>query len=130
MNYQLFEAINNLAGHSNLLDIFMIDLSKYAPLLFALALGLYFIKAFKTHDKILLKQSTAAGVLLTLNLALSKLLGHFFFETRPFVDHTVNVLYYHIADASFPSDHAIGAMSIALGIYAINKNYGQYNQLT
>lgn len=31
----------------------------------------------------------------------------------------------HVADASFPSDHAIGTMSIAAGINSYNKIYGK-----
>ena len=35
---------------------------------------------------------------------------------RPFVNNDVNLLYEHSLSTSFPSDHSLGSMSIALGL--------------
>lgn len=117
MNDWLFSLINGMANSSVLLDGFMIIVSKALPYLYiVLLLGLY-VQGFRKDSFKLRGESFATGVLLVLCLIGSFILGSVFYENRPFVDHPEAILILnHAADASFPSDHAVGTMAIACGI--------------
>lgn len=117
MNDWLFSLINGMANGSVLLDGFMIIVSKAVPYLYILILlGLY-LQGFRKGNFKLRGESFATGVLLVLCLIGSYILGSLFYENRPFVDHPDAILILnHAADASFPSDHAVGTMAIACGI--------------
>lgn len=53
------------------------------------------------------------------------ILGNFFYAPRPFVnDPNTHLLYPHKTNSSFPSNHSIGSMSIALGLNRYNKLIG------
>ena len=116
MNYWLFSLINGMANWSVLLDALMILSSKLIPYLYILILGWLYVKGFRQGNFKLRGESFATGVLLVLCLIGSFILGSMFYENRPFVDHQVNLIVSHAADASFPSDHAVGTMAIASGI--------------
>jgi undecaprenyl-diphosphatase len=60
---------------------------------------------------------------------ISYLIGFIYYVPRPFVNNKVNLLFPHIADASFPSDHAIGTMSIAVGLNKYNRTLGNISIL-
>ena len=118
MNYWLFSLINGMANWSALLDALMILSSKLIPYLYILILG------FRQGNFKLRGESFATGVLLVLCLIGSYILGSMFYENRPFVDHQVNLIVSHAADASFPSDHAVGTMAIASGILFYHWSLG------
>ena len=124
MNYWLFSLINGMANWSVLLDALMILSSKLIPYLYILILGWLYVKGFRQGNFKLRGESFATGVLLVLCLIGSFILGSMFYENRPFVDHQVNLIVSHAADASFPSDHAVGTMSIASGILFYHWNLG------
>ena len=58
-------------------------------------------------------------------LIFSGLIAHFYYRDRPFVTHTVLQLIAHPANASFPSDHAIGAFVIATSIWIFRRKDGK-----
>lgn len=124
MNYWLFSLINGMANWSVLLDALMILISKLVPYLYILLLAWLYVKGFRTGNFKLRGESFATGVLLVLCLIGSFILGSMFYEDRPFVDHQVNLIVSHAADASFPSDHAVGTMAIASGILFYHWNLG------
>ena len=113
-----------MANWSVLLDALMILSSKLIPYLYILILGWLYVKGFRQGNFKLRGESFATGVLLVLCLIGSFILGSMFYENRPFVDHQVNLIVSHAADASFPSDHAVGTMAIASGILFYHWNLG------
>ena len=124
MNYWLFSLINGMANWSVVLDAVMILISKLVPYLYILLLAWLYVKGFRTGNFKLRGESFATGVLLVLCLIGSFILGSMFYEDRPFVDHQVNLIVSHAADASFPSDHAVGTMAIASGILFYHWSLG------
>ena len=120
----LFKNINDLAGKIPLLDKIMVAFSIYVPLVFIIVLATFYIYGIVKKDITLRSYIFNTIILTVLNLLISFLIGFIYFVPRPFVNNKVNLLFPHILDASFPSDHAIGTMSIALGINNINKFYG------
>jgi undecaprenyl-diphosphatase len=60
-----------------------------------------------------------------LGLFINFVIGHIYYEPRPFVTHKgVHLLISHSADASFPSDHTTGAFSIALVVFLRRHRIG------
>ena len=127
VNWNLFEDINQPAGHEGLLDPMMVfaanDLIFLLPLLFLI---LWFALARWSPLARRDSQSDAArmeghivlalavvGVVIALGI--NVLLGHLLFEPRPFISHPtlVHKLIAHAADASFPSDHSAAAFALA-----------------
>lgn len=124
MNDWLFSIINGMANKLAIIDALMILSSKLIPYLYILILGWLYVKGFRQGNFKLRGESFATGVLLVLCLIGSFILGSMFYENRPFVDHQVNLIVSHAADASFPSDHAVGTMAIASGILFYHWSLG------
>lgn len=125
MNLKLFKAINGLAYKSPLLDRIMIIFSTYVPIVFMIALaGVYFYGVYK-KEKLIRYAAVDTFIITVINLLLAYIIGIFYYVPRPFVSNKVNLLVPHKVDASFPSDHAIGTMSIALGINNYEKVLGR-----
>ena len=125
MNDWLFSLINGMANHSVIVDALMISISKLVPYLYILILAWLYVKGFCTGSFKLRGESFATAVLLVICLIGSFILGSMFYENRPFVDHPDAVLILnHAADASFPSDHAVGTMAIASGILFYHWSLG------
>lgn len=125
MNDWLFSLINGMANGNIFLDAFMIIVSKAVPYIYILLLAWLYVQGFRRGSIKLRGESFATGVLLVLCLIGSFILGSMFYENRPFVDHPDAILILnHAADASFPSDHAVGTMAIACGILFYNWSLG------
>ena len=125
MNDWLFSLINGLANGNIFLDAFMIVVSKAVPYVYVLLLAWLYVQGFRKNSFKLRGESFATGVLLVLCFIGSFILGSLFYENRPFVDHPDAILILnHAADASFPSDHAVGTMAIACGILFYDWSLG------
>lgn len=121
MNLQIFRMINDLAHKSTILDKTMIFFSKYVPLVFMAVIIVIFISGIINKKQEYRKVAVSTAVFAAFNLFLNFLIGKVYYVNRPFVDHKVNLLVAHKANASFPSDHAAGTMSVALGVGKYNK---------
>jgi undecaprenyl-diphosphatase len=119
MNYELFKMINGLAGKSHLLDKIEISLSKYAFVIYALILLFMWFRSVD-YKKTVFYAVITAVVALGGNAIIHKL----FYEPRPFVTHQVNLLYQHVRDSGFPSDHAAGVFSISIVILMRHRKFG------
>lgn len=126
MNYWLFSLINDMANQSIVLDALMIVISKVVPYIYIFILAGLYMQGFRTRNFKLRGESFATGVLFVICLFGSFILGSMFYENRPFVDHTVVLIVNHAADASFPSDHAVGTMALACGILFYRWNLGTW----
>lgn len=126
MNYWLFSLINDMANQSIVLDALMIVISKVVPYIYIFILAGLYMQGFRTRNFKLRGESFATGVLFVICLLGSFILGSMFYENRPFVDHTVVLIVNHVADASFPSDHAVGTMALACGILFYRWNLGTW----
>jgi undecaprenyl-diphosphatase len=145
-NWQVFEAINQRAGHQSLLDPLMVvaaqDVIFVLPLLL---LALWFAVArwaplgraaaapraegegeegerervWLEYDRGLGQRvALLGGVGVAVTLALNVVLGHLVFEPRPFVSQPAHVhrLIAHAVDNAFPSDHLAVAGAVTTAL--------------
>ncbi|MBV7271667.1 undecaprenyl-diphosphatase [Clostridiaceae bacterium UIB06] len=121
MNMEIFRLINNLANKNNVLDKIMIFFSKDVPYIFMAVIAIIFILGIMKKNCVYRKIAFNTFVITVINLILSFIIGGIYYVDRPFVHNKVNLLLPHATDASFPSDHATGTMSIALGLTKYSK---------
>jgi undecaprenyl-diphosphatase len=124
MDMELFRLINNLANRNAVLDKIIMFFSKDVPYIFMAILALVFILGVIKKNEEYRKISVNTFIITVINLILSFIIGSVYYVNRPFVHNKVNLLLPHTKDASFPSDHATGTMSIALGLGKYNKILG------
>lgn len=124
MNMKIFRLINNLANKNIYLDKIMMFFSEDMIYIFSGILVIVFLLGIVKKDKKIRRIVINTVLLTCINLILAYFIGIFYYVDRPFVHNKVNLLYPHVEDASFPSDHATVTMSIALGINKYNKVLG------
>lgn len=125
MNYKFFQLINGLAAKNLLLDQMMIFSSKYLPYLMALCICAVFTAGIIRRDDRCRKIAVNTVLLMAINLTLNLLIGYLIYVPRPFESHKVNLLFPHVKDSSFPSDHAAATMSMAVGLERAGRNLGR-----
>ena len=120
IDYTLFRVINNLAGRSHTLDVVMIDLAKYSPLVYAGALALLWL-TWKPRNQ---RAALFAGISALVALGLGQIVGYAFPRDRPYLAHHVSLLITHSPDTSFPSDHTTLAFAVAIAVWQFNRRAG------
>lgn len=120
MNMELFGLINNLANKNGVLDGIMIFFSNYEPYIFMAVIVIVFILGIKQKRFEYRKIAFSTVVITIINLIINLIIRSIFHVDRPFIHNKVNLLVPHDTASSFPSNHATGTMSIALGL-------GKYN---
>ncbi|MGG0657101.1 undecaprenyl-diphosphatase [Rummeliibacillus pycnus] len=125
MNYELFQQINGLAGHSKLLDDLMIFLSNSVP--YVVVLLLLFLWFIGNKQKGIEIRYTALYAVFSSAIALfiNAIIHMIYYHPRPFVAHHVHKLVPHAADSSFVSDHAVLVFAIAWTLLLRNTR-GKY----
>lgn len=124
LNYRIFELINGLALKNKALDDIMLFSSKILPYLMALLVCAVFVLGILRRDAESRKNAAITALLMAMNLAINFLIGRLVYVPRPFVSHKVNLLFPHVRDSSFPSDHATVTMSMAAGSMRISRAVG------
>lgn len=125
MNMAIFRLINDLANRNKALDGIMIFFSKYVPYIFMIILVMVFVLGIIKKNSDYRKAAVNTFFITIINLLFSFILGGVYYVDRPFVHSKVKLLFPHVEDASFPSDHATGTMSIALGLGKYNKVFSR-----
>ncbi|MFJ8263903.1 undecaprenyl-diphosphatase [Rummeliibacillus sp. NPDC094406] len=125
MNYELFQQINGLAGHSKILDDLMIFLSSSVP--YVVVLLLLYLWFIGNKQKGIEIRYTALYAVFSSAIALfiNVIIHMVYYHPRPFVAHHVHKLVPHAADSSFVSDHAILVFAIAWTLLLRNTR-GKY----
>ncbi|WP_431088982.1 undecaprenyl-diphosphatase [Paenibacillus sp. 8b26] len=119
LDYQIFHFINEQANSFSVLNGLMRFFAEDAQYVFALALLLYWFSRNKLNRKMII----SAVVSVCLGMGISFIIGHLVYRDRPFVTHAVIQLIKHPANASFPSDHAIGAFALAVTFWLYGKRF-------
>jgi undecaprenyl-diphosphatase len=112
VNYQLFHAINALAGRWPRIDwVMRFAAVQLVFVVFAVA-GVLVIHAAMQRQ---IRRLTCFGLSLALAFGLSQGLERLSHEVRPFQSHAVHQLIAHAPGGSMPSDHATAAFAVAFG---------------
>jgi len=120
MDELIFQYFNGMAVTISILNPVMRFLSEKAEYLFYLGIVVYWFTRSRKNRQLFITALVSACV----GFGVGQLFSYFFYRDRPFVQGTVNQLIEHSANASFPSDHAIGAFVIATAIYLFRKKDG------
>jgi undecaprenyl-diphosphatase len=120
LDYHVFQMINHFAVSDAFLNPLMDFLSQDGEYLFFLGIIIYWLMRTKSNRRMVAEGLIAACVALGLN----GVIGFLVYRDRPFVHHHVVQLIQHVANASFPSDHATGAFVIATSIWIWRKRDG------
>ena len=126
-DFQLFQLINDLADHNDVLDGLMrLLVNDY---LLTAGLSLILVALWfegQDQDRRERNQKAVLRAIITLFIAniILKLCNLIYFRPRPFIDHEVNLLFYRPTDSSFPSNPATVGFSLAIAIWLHNRRPG------
>ena len=84
------------------------------------AVALYWLRASRAMKVTLAWQLILGGLIA---LALARIGGHFYYDTRPFVRNHVKPLFPHAPDNGFPSDHALLTSFLAYSFWRYSKPF-------
>ena len=85
-----------------------------------IAVALYWLRASRAMKVTLAWQLILGGLIA---LALARIGGHFYYDTRPFVRDHVKPLFAHAPDNGFPSDHALLTSFLAYSFWRYSKPF-------
>lgn len=125
MDYSLYKTINGLSGGSFADDLFKLFATDLPAVLIALV-ALTFLIPWPSMRR----ERRSGAVLGTASAALALLIAqpisHVVDRARPYVTHPhdAHLIIARSHDPSFPSDHATGAIAIAVGIWLYDRTIG------
>ena len=133
-DYQIFSAINSLAGQWQILDWFGILCAKYLIFVIAGAIVGWWISLHKTRPthrwpmegkkKWLIFGNVSLAVLFY--VLINYVLGFIKFRTRPFISLNSKQLVNPFSEKSFPSDHTAVAFALATSVFFQHKKLGAF----
>ena len=109
--------------HLAVMDTLIIFIAKYLLFVSAAIAVLYFLKQTRQKQKEIL---IFAVILLPLSYIIAKVVGHLYFDPRPFVVGHFTPLLSHAADNGFPSDHTLFGAAIAAVIFRFSRKTGTF----
>jgi len=127
LDFQLFQLINNLAGHNAFLDgLARLLVNEYfLTTTMSLILVAFWFEG-QDWDQRERNQRAILRALIALFVAniVLKLCNLIYFRPRPFDSHEVNLLFYRPWDSSFPSNPATVGFSVATAVWLYNRRLG------
>ncbi|HLH70841.1 MAG TPA: phosphatase PAP2 family protein [Candidatus Dormibacteraeota bacterium] len=126
MDYQLEQLINGPAGSHPLWDRVMTTIAVGAEPAFIALVVLWLLVGLWRRSPRDRTGAVLAALAAGIGLVINAVIAHLWFRPRPFVAHpgTVHLLVRHTSDASFPSDHAVGAFAIAAVLLSVHRKLG------
>jgi len=126
MDFNLFHAVNGLAGRSDLFEDLMRIFAVDAQYFFVALMAALFLAAGRWASENLRRAVIAAGLSAGLALGIAQVISGFVERSRPYVTHphSVHLFIPASADPSFPSDHATAAFAISVSILLRNRRAG------
>ncbi len=126
MDHGLLHALNGFFAHHDGVEDPLLAYSNASQLLFAGALVVLFLLLPGAARRPAQRIAVAAGASAAVALAIGMALSHLVDRARPFVTDPggVHMFGHHVADASFPSDHATASFAIAVAILLRNRRWG------
>ena len=125
MDYQLFKAINGLAGHNGAVDAIMEAIATKGPyVLLGLIALLWLLPSPNTPRGLERRLVLYAVLTAAVALGINQVIGHLWLRPRPFVAHHVTLLITGSHDSSFPSDHAALGFGLAFPILLGRRDWG------
>jgi undecaprenyl-diphosphatase len=123
MDWSIAHSINTFFWHHDALEDPLLVYVEAAEALFLGMLLLVLVLARGERWAGLRRAAVAAGLSAGLGLLVGKIITEFYDRPRPFVAHPgkVHLFIGHVADASFPSDHATASAAIATAILLRGK---------
>lgn len=118
MNTDLFLYINSWTGKNAFVDNAMMFSAQW--LIYILFLASAICVAYLVYKR-QWREVILAGITLVLSFVILLVLSKLFISDRPFVDHSITQLLPHVANQSFPSDHATASFTIALAILVFTR---------
>lgn len=125
LDYTLFRAINGLSGNS-VADSVMRFVAEDFEAVLIVAVALVFLVPWRDRLKERRRGAVLATASAALALAINQLISHPLDRLRPYEAHPAHahLLIGRSSDPSFPSDHATGAVALALGVFLYDRLLG------
>lgn len=117
---RIFEFFNGLAGRSSLFDTLAGSFTELAFLIFLFFLSICFFFIPALRQRKIRRSILFAGLSGALTVTISFALSAIFYRARPFVAlpaDQIQQIVSHVADSSFPSNHAAGSAGLAFGAW-------------
>jgi undecaprenyl-diphosphatase len=126
VDLSILHTLNNFVARHDTVEDPVLFYANAAEALFLAMLLLVAVVARGQRWLGLRRAAVAAGLSAGLALAIGQLVSHLVERARPFVTHPASVHLFarHVADASFPSDHATASVAIAVAILLRKRPWG------
>src|SRR3954464_8134811 len=122
MNETLFEQVNALARATSWLHSLVVAYADFGVVVFALLLVAGWWMARRSGEPQRVAAAVCAGAATLLAVAINQPIVNAVHEARPYTAHPgILVLATRSADFSFPSDHAVMAGAVALGLVFVSR---------